>query len=271
MVFFLYLLRYIKAIVLVLASVLAVANGWTINCQYTIQSWGHPTLSNAYTCFGEFIDDGGADITSVTGNLDPGKTLADVLYFSLSNANGYPTRIYKIPSNFGATFPSLRGISWMGTKLETIKASNLQAFPDLVTLIIGYNFLRHIDGDLLKYNPKLIQLDLSDNFIDFIGPGIFNGLTKLQYVMIYGNRCIDGMSGIGPIDQGYTVADFQADLEHLCGPLNHPGSSVSDGACSANCIARFDAIEAEISTIETRLTAPWYEKLKWFFTTAFGL
>lgn len=263
--------RFLKASILVLASVLAASNGWIIDCQYSTNSWGPPAVTNVYSCQATFTDDGSPDITQVTGNLDIGKTLDDVLFFQVQS-NGYGVRTYTIPSNFGTVFPNLMGIVWSNTKLEVIKASDLQAFSNLVLFNAAYNFIRHLDGDLFKYNPNLQQIDFSGNYIDFIGPGLLTSLSQLTSAMWYSNICF-GQVGMmmGSLGQYYTVAQMQADLDHLCGTLVLPGGSGASGVCSANCTARFDAIETKVSIIETRLTAPWYEKLKWFFKTAFGL
>lgn len=167
-----------------------------------------------------------------------------------------------------AIFPSLRGIQWGDTKLQTIKATDLQPFPNLILLELRYNLLRHLDGDLFKYNPLLQRLDLTGNFISTIGPGIFNGLTQLKFVVFFDN-IFTGMIQISdPINPDYPVADLQAYLEHLCLPLEMPNSNIN---CSENCNTLFDAVEAEVFDVEPRLTAPWYEKLKWFFKTVFGL
>lgn len=88
--------RFFKATVLVLASVLAISNGWIIKCNFYNGNFGYPGFDYGYVCEGEFIDDGSLDITSVTGILDVGETLADVVYFYTYN-NGYSVRTHKIP------------------------------------------------------------------------------------------------------------------------------------------------------------------------------
>lgn len=257
--------RFIKATFVVLASMLTASNGVTIDCQYIIGFWG-PGAHNLYSCQGTVTDDGGDVITSVTGTLDAGKSLSDVQFFNLVTLD-HVVHIYKLPSNFGTIFPGLLGFSWSNSQLRTITAADLQPFPNLTRLEINYNFIRHLDGDLFKYNPKLIDIEMYGNYIESVGKGIFSGLTALQYIEYFSNICIPNIPTpfMGPT---YTVTDLQADFEHLCGPLTVPDNS---GACSEKCTLRFDALETEVSAIEVRLTAPWYEKLKWFFRTAFGL
>lgn len=243
---------------------LAASSGFTIDCQYRTDSWS-AYLNDAYVCIATLTEDGNPDITVVTGIHEADKSASDVLGFYLSS--GYNLRIFKLPSNLATYFPSLKGISWTSSKLATIKAADLKPFPNLLILDLSVNVIRKLDGDLLQYNPQLVALNIASNYIDSIGKGIFNGLTQLQYIYFYGNPCVGLSQMLLPIGQDYSIADYQADLEHLCSPLQPTGS----GSCSANCTARFDILEGQVSAIEGQTTAPWYEKLRSFFRTAFTL
>lgn len=247
-------------------SVVSLTVGWTIDCHYSTESI-YFFYENKYTCDATLSDDGSLDITAVNGVHDSGKTLNDVLYFKFG---GGIFKIHKWPGNFATYFPNLQGIKWLFTEMQTITKADLQPFPNLVYLDLHGNFIRRLDGDLFKYNPLLVYLDFKGNHIDYVGKGIFNGLNQLKSVSFYTNVCI-GSPGhtIDTIDgRTYTLAEFTEDLEHLCGPLNLP---VTPSACSADCTSRFDKLEEKVTAFETHLTAPWYEKLKWFFKTAFGL
>lgn len=255
--------RFCKGTFLVLASMLVASNAVAINCNYQVGGWSQD-LQQVYYCEATATEDGNPDITTVTGIHNPGKSAGDVQLIQV--INGQVLRVYKLPSNLATFFPNLRGLLWQNSKLETIKATDLQPFPNLVYLDVSYNQIRHLDGDLLKYNPHLTSFAISNNFIDSIGKGLFNGFIVMNYAYFYGNICTVGLSHT--LSQYYTIADMQEDLEHLCGPLIVPEIS---GVCSNNCTSRFNFLEAETTAIEASLTAAWYEKLKWFLRTAFGL
>lgn len=193
-------------------------------------------------------------------------SLSDVSLLIMNN--GYNLRVFRLPSNLAGSFPNLKGIAWTSSKLETIKAVDLQPFPNLVFLDLSYNMITKLDGDLFKYNPQLISININGNYIDNVGKGLFSGMTQLQSANFYMNPCVGMSQMMFPIGQDYTIADLQADFEHLCSPLQPSSNS---GACSANCTARFDILEAKVTAIEVQTTAPWYEKLRSFFRTAFEL
>lgn len=255
--------RIIKTTFLVLATVLA-ANGFIIDCQYSTLTV-FTAVNNAYVCQAMPTEDGNPDITAVTGTHQAGKSELDVTMFIMGP--GQYLRVFKLPSNLATHFPNLKGIIWQSSRLETIKAVDLKPFPNLVLVDFSWNMIHQIDGDVFKNNPKLIVISFNGNHIENIGKGLFNGLSQLQDFNFYGNPCMgigQNMMTIGP---NYSIADCQADVEHCCSPLQ----SSDSGACSANCTARFDILEGKVSAIESQTTAPWYEKLRLFFRTAFGL
>lgn len=254
--------RFAKATFLLLANALVGATGWIMVCQYSTTDWG-TNLQQVYSCEANVTDDGNLDITAVTGSLDAGKTQSDVLFFRLMNYHAL--RISKIPSNLAIYFPNLRGIYWPSSKLETITATDLQPFPNLVYLDLSYNLIRKLDGDLFKYTPQLVTLQLSYNFIDYIGAGLFNGVTGLKWAYFFINICLGISQPDFDLSEDYSIARLQADLEHLCGPLDLPTTCDS---CSANCISRFDAIETKISALEVSCSEPWIEKVKSIYNTA---
>lgn len=259
--------RFIKPALLVLAFVLASSNGFVIDCVYATGNY-YQGLNQKYSCRATITTNGNPDITTVTGNHNAGKTLNDVQIFILGS-NSDITPLYKFPSNFATVFPGLIGIMWTNTKMRTISAADLQQFPNLVYLNVGSNFLTKIDGDLFKYNPHITSVDFSSNFIRTIDTSFLDDIPLLTAAYFMMNRCYV-MTQLIPTTIGqysYFIANLKRDLDHVCGPRVLPNT----GACSANCTSRFDAIESEVSAVEARITAPWYEKLKWFFRTVFGL
>lgn len=169
-----------------------------------------------YKCLATLIDDGNPDITSVTGTQLDGRSTSDVLFFQNKN---YDVSLKKIPSNFGSYFPSLTAIYFV-VELETITASDLQPFPNLVFLNLQGNRLRRVDGDLFKYNPKLYTIYLSANSIEYVGEGIFDGLNELFAIYFAYNPCTGGPQGPdirNYIAPDFTLAEFQAYIQSLCG------------------------------------------------------
>lgn len=141
----------------------------------------------------------------------------------------------------------------------------MQAFPNLVYLDVSDNLIRKLDGDLFKYTPQLVTLQVSNNFIDYIGAGLFNGVTGLKWAYFFNNICLGINQPDFDLSEDYSIARLQSDLEHLCGPLDVPTACKS---CSTDCTSLFDAVETQLSAIETRSTEPWIEKLKFIYNTA---
>lgn len=195
---------------------LTASNALTINCQYSSRLWTGG-LNQVYTCNGWVTVDCNPEITAVTGTHASGMTNSDVVGFSLNyDAKVGYLQHYNLPSNLSSYFPNLRGIAWAGSKLDSIKATDLQPFPNLVNLNIGRNYLRQVDGDLLKFTPKLKVLLMSDNYIRKVGVGLFQGITQLTTFDFSLNPCIGNGEMIPAISKNYTIANLQADLERLC-------------------------------------------------------
>lgn len=246
---------------MVLAAVLAVARGLSFQCLYSLYNSNGKQF---YSCSITLVDDGRSDLTAVTGTHLDGMTNSDVTDLVMGQ-NYNNVHVYKLPTNIASYFPNLQTLSWSQADLQTVTVSDLKPFPNLRVLDLSYNFIRRLDGDLFQYNPHIETILFYSDSIEYVGKGIFNNCNAIKTVYLGENVCISYGHQSWSIGPNYSIADMEADLIHLCGPLDSPG------VCSADCTKRFDAIEGEISSIETHLTAPWYEKSKWFFKTAFGL
>lgn len=195
---------------------LAASNALTINCQYYYATFPS-NLIRIYTCEGNVTTDCNTEITDVTGTHESEKKNSDVKVFYLKYYGATNLRIYKLPSNLSTYFPKLRGISWMQSKLDNIKATDLKPFPNLVYLDLSHNYLRQLDGDLFKYTPQLNLLVMNDNSIKTIGKGLFTGVTALRGANFFENPCVGkGEKLQTNISKKYTVAVLQAELERLC-------------------------------------------------------
>jgi hypothetical protein len=56
---------------------------------------------------------------------------------------------------------------------------------------LAHNDIKVVEQGLFDYNPDLVLISLSNNMIQQIHPDVFNHLTKLSYLNLKSNYCID--------------------------------------------------------------------------------
>lgn len=97
----------------------------------------------------------------------------------------------RIPKNFQKYFKNLEGIFAFSTGIKTLVKADLDAFPKLKYLDVGFNNLATLPSNLFENNPNLEWIDFSDNKLRNIGVNLLNPLTKLNYADFQSNRCVD--------------------------------------------------------------------------------
>lgn len=153
-----------------------------------------------------------------------------------------------------------------GLKLKRISPSDLKSFSNLTYLNLSENKIKKIDENLFHNNPKLQYVDFSYNAISEVGPGLLKGLNVLTYFRIYSNIC-SGESSQLTLSSDNTLADVQRDLDFVCGPEGESSSN----ACLADCTARAAVLQTRVRAVTESIDAPWYYKLRLFFSAVFLL
>ncbi|KAG5667710.1 hypothetical protein PVAND_015681 [Polypedilum vanderplanki] len=87
--------------------------------------------------------------------------------------------------------PNLLGLSIQNSKLKEITQNDLKQFPKMQHLFIIKNQLAVLENDLLKFNPELIYINFKENLIKTIDSKLFDGLTKLNKIVLLKIECVD--------------------------------------------------------------------------------
>jgi Leucine-rich repeat (LRR) protein len=89
-------------------------------------------------------------LVAISGNHLAGKDSDSVNGLTLESTN-----ITSIPGNIAKFFSNIKGLSFLGSKIATVFASDLEPFPELVNVKFRLNQIVAIDGNLFKHNQKL--------------------------------------------------------------------------------------------------------------------
>lgn len=114
-------------------------------------------------------------------------------FFANSQVQGVKFEVHQMkffPQSITKTFPNLIAIYINDGILSEIHQSDLQPFPQLRYLDLFENHLEVIEADLFKFNQNLELIWLSNNRIRLVDPNVFNHLTKLSFLYMMENECI---------------------------------------------------------------------------------
>lgn len=137
-------------------------------------------------------------ITSMNGDTAP--TNYQGLYFGFMVVHYLPRGISKF-------FPLLRALRIDKCGFKSIQAADLEGLSDLQFLWIRNNDIEELSSDLLKFTPKLNQLNFARNKISHVGKNLLDRTFKI--IDFTGNKCID--SKVGEF-----VVDFMEELQEKC-------------------------------------------------------
>lgn len=153
----------------------------TITCTITLEDF--KTIGEIYTCEADKIieiDEKNTEI-SFTKLADNEKVKG--LKFEIHRMKFFPQGIAK-------TFSNLLAVYMNDGILSEIHQSDLQPFPQLRYLDFFENRIEVLEADLFKFNQHLEVIWLSNNWIEHINPNVFDHLTKLHYLYLMDNICI---------------------------------------------------------------------------------
>ncbi|KAL7029516.1 hypothetical protein ACKWTF_006264 [Chironomus riparius] len=129
-----------------------------------------------------------ATITSMNGSHELDKTNNDVIGFKV---DGKGTEYF--PQYLQEFFPNLKLIMIENGRIKEIHQSDLKPFPELVSLDLWENDIEVLDEGLFDFNPKLAGFWIFHNKIFHVDYQVFDNLSKLIYIDMFMNVCIDKM------------------------------------------------------------------------------
>ena len=127
-----------------------------------------------------------ATITSISGTHANGKTNSDVdgFYVIFKTFNYFPRGL-------DTFFKNIKVIDIGDANLKEVHQEDLKQFPKLVELHLHFNSLEVLEDGLFDFNPNLELIYLNRNKIVHIEPKIFNHLSKLRFLELRSNPCIN--------------------------------------------------------------------------------
>jgi Leucine-rich repeat (LRR) protein len=94
----------------------------------------------------------------------------------------------------GRIFEPTNKLSTIELSRNLIRALDKDIFrnlPNLTEIDLSYNLLETLDETLFLNNPKLYRIDLNSNRIRALSGKMFQHLTKLKWLMMAANVCVD--------------------------------------------------------------------------------
>lgn len=171
-----------------LLTVITALDAVTVTCEFkatSTETFG--PLQKPYQCAAKDLNVvGHATVDKIAGNHLTGRSHNDTKLINIKKI-----KCERIPKNFDKFFPDLEGIFAFSTGMKTLLKEDLDVFPKLRYLDVGFNKIEQLNSNLFENNPELEWIDFSDNWLRRIGVNLMNPLTKLNYADFQSNRCVD--------------------------------------------------------------------------------
>jgi len=172
----------------VLLTIIAGLDAVTVTCEFYVtgfETFG--PLKKPYQCAAKDLKVvGHATVDKIAGNHLTAKSHDDVKLLSMKKI-----KCERLPKNFDKFFPNLEGLFAFSTGLKTLVKEDMEVFPKLRYLDLGFNKIDTLPSTTFENNPELEWIDFSDNWLRYIGVNLLDHLTKLNYANFESNRCVD--------------------------------------------------------------------------------
>ncbi|CRK91142.1 CLUMA_CG004828, isoform A [Clunio marinus] len=173
----------------------------------------------------------------------------------------FSQNLQQFPSNIDHFFPNLFDIVLVDSGLPTITAEDLKPFPALTRLVLNGNRILHVDGNLLQHTPNIRVVEFSNNQIETVGLGLFEGLRGFtepgSLVSFFRNTCIDEFAG-GPEQIAVLIQNLERDCLPPITTTTTTEAAVDECplSCRTSIDSSFNEIEylrQKVSTSESRI------------------
>lgn len=155
-----------------------------LNCDFEDYPGGY-----GYTCYLNSLEikEPGTKIKSICGDHHSGKTNDDV------NCLLFDSTVNFIPANLSEFFPNLKILNICNCSLKSICSEDLRGFQDLEVLLLDGNNLTTLPDDLFENTPKLNNISLKSNKIEFMSSKLFSPIitNDFFYIGLKNNTRID--------------------------------------------------------------------------------
>jgi hypothetical protein len=160
----------------------------TIDCEFASKSSGHWTVvGEAYTCYIRNIEVTKKEVvTEIKGSHEGTFTNGN-----LKALNIYGKTCNVIPSGFDTFFTDVEAFSVNESHLKTVTNEDLKQFPKLREIWLYTNDLEFLPSNLFEFNPKVEYIVFKHNKISYVGAEFFNYLPNLSKASFYSNVCIN--------------------------------------------------------------------------------
>ena len=160
-----------------------VVQSFVLNCSSKIGNWSVFKEQIEY-CDAQNVNiiSANEQITSVNGQTEP--TIFQGIFIK-------DQTVHYLPKGIDKFFQNLKALTVHTSELKSMTQDDLKPLTQLEIVGFPYNNLKSLDGDLFKFNPKLIAVDFMSNNLTYVGDHLMRNLTKLQGSYFKSNPCIN--------------------------------------------------------------------------------
>jgi len=201
-----------KALIFFIVIFISKSLGIVFNCDFYDGSW---SLGLSYTCRVNQEKVAGNDsvLLAIEGKHLKGRIDKDVTALIIWNQYSYS----EIPAGINKFFPHLDSLQFNAGGLTSVKAKDLEPFPDLKEFSVYDNKLKAVDSDLFIHTPHIEWISFSDNPITIVGYHLLSSLRRLRYADFRDNSCISVLA-----DKPALVEKLITSLRHKCPSKDQP-------------------------------------------------
>lgn len=224
---------YFKTLFLGLLAVLTV-EAVRFDCVFG-PSYNYDVVGSTYTCTASVTLTGSTALESVAGSHQPGKTNDDVrtLNIEKQTLSFFPEGIEKV-------FKNLVIIRMYDTPLLSIKAKDLQHFPQIQYFAAANASLTTLDSDLFSFTPNISFINLQSNQIQHVGLNLVTNLEKLNILYLLRNPCVNKNAATRA-----DVLNLASTLPSLCPPLETIATTTEGVGGECPCSEKIEELRLE--------------------------
>jgi Leucine-rich repeat (LRR) protein len=230
-------------ILFIICSILKFVNPSIIDCNYceeVVHNWGV-----RYTCKAKKLKETNHDDLKITGTHLDSRNNSNVTQFFAKGID-----IHQIPKKVGETYKYLEVLRITSCDLKVLYKSDLKNFDNIKYLDLLGNKLDNLESDVFEHTPKLIEIMLNNNRLQFLGPNLLHPLKALKVINFGGNICVS------------SVYKSDDEIERLKNEIRLKCSNIS----MYDMLLRFNSLEKKIDDILEKI-----EKLNGDFVERFEI
>lgn len=244
----------------VVGALLPQSSAITIDCEFALKAAGHWTnVGEAYTCYIRNIEVTKKEtVTEVKGTHEGSFKNGD-----LKALNIYGKTCHMIPSGFEAFFENVEAFSVNQSHLKTVTSADLKQFPKLREVWLYTNDLEFLPSNLFEFNPKVEYIVFKNNQISYVGADFFNYLPNLGKASFYSNVCINSAA-----NELSELPALKKDIFEGCafgGTADHSTTTVTDFNNIGPLITEFDLLYKGSKSVSVEYVEYLQYRMKFFY------